>query len=69
MRHGRPKVQGSRRAITKPISLFPLQVKYANQRTLEANISFSRYVQTLIEFDREKNILGEAMTLNLKQAV
>ena len=42
---------------------------FVHQRSAIANVSISRYVQSLIEFDRARNILPDALTMNLKQAV
>lgn len=61
----RTKVHGSRRAKPKPLSLFPEQIRFATKRTLHANISFSKYVQVLIELDERKDLLAEALTSRL----
>jgi hypothetical protein len=61
----RAKVHGSRKNKTQGVSLSPELLKFAKHRTVIASISFSRYVQSLIELDRQKNLLSQALTLNI----
>jgi hypothetical protein len=47
---------------TKSVSLPPKLSKFANQRSFSADMSFSKYVQKLIEFDLQNNVLPKALT-------
>ncbi|NBR88089.1 MAG: hypothetical protein EB141_17065 [Verrucomicrobia bacterium] len=62
----RNKVHPSKRAKPRAISLLPHQEKYASKRAFDAQLSFSKYVSVLIELDRQKNILAQALTAGLK---
>jgi hypothetical protein len=58
-----------RTAKTQGVSLTPEQKKYAQRRASSASLGFSAYVQRLIEYDRAKNILPEALTLTLQEQI
>lgn len=64
----RNKVHPAKKAKPRAISLLPSQAKYASKRAFDARLSFSKYVQVLIELDRQRDILGEALTISLKTA-
>lgn len=68
MMRGRPKVESGRKFKTATVSLHPKQLKFANSRAVQANISFSKYIQALVRLDMANNVLGQALTQTLEQA-
>lgn len=56
------------RAQTKPISLYPEQIKFATKRSLALGMSLSRYFQKLAEHDRTNNIMGKILADDAKRA-
>jgi hypothetical protein len=56
----RHKSESHRKAVTKPISLYPQQVNHARERAKQAG-SISRYFQLLAEYDKRHNILSAAL--------
>lgn len=64
----RLKIEQHKKAITKPVSLYPEQVKFANSRSLGLGMSMSRYVQKLIDEDRTKDLIGKILRREAKEA-
>jgi hypothetical protein len=62
------KVSAANRSKQVPLSLYPSQKRWASRRADRANLSFSRYVQVLIELDKAHNVLPDALTHKLKAA-
>lgn len=60
----REKVKESKKAVTRPISLFPAQLTFANSRANSAG-NFSRYIQLLVDYDKKHNILPAALVEGL----
>jgi hypothetical protein len=58
-----------RTAKVQAISLSPQQQTYARTRSKQAGITVSRYVQSLIDYDRTKNVLAAALTSKLNAGV
>ncbi len=54
-----------RKATTTSLSLLPEQERFARQRAFTAGLSYSSYFQRLLELDRVKDVLPEAMTVRL----
>ena len=55
-----------RHSKTTGVSLTEEQREFTRKRAGQVGISFSRYVQALIEYDRTKDVLGAALTAKLK---
>lgn len=62
----REKMSESKRAMARPISLYPHQKQFAEKRAFQANMSLSRYIQILIEIDRKTNVLAAHLAESLK---
>lgn len=54
-------------AVSRPVSLFLGHVEHAQGRSNAASISFSRYIQALIEYDQRHDIIGEALVIGLSE--
>lgn len=64
----RAKVPESNKSKQVPLSLYPTQRKFARRRAAQVNLSFSAYIQRLIELDAARNILPEALTHKMEAA-
>lgn len=56
-------IPSQRRAIRVPISMYPCQITLGRRLARASNISFSRYLQALHEYNARHNILTEAINL------
>lgn len=65
--HMRAKIENSKKAKTKGISLFPADMKYLAKRANELKVSESKVFQALLGYDRAKNILRDALVLAIDQ--
>jgi hypothetical protein len=61
----RSRIPESRKHRARGVSLPPELERFAIKRAFDANLSFSRYVQTLARLDQAENVLPRALTLNL----
>lgn len=61
-------MQPSAKAVTKPISLYPHQLKFAKIRSLTCGLSLSAYFQDLVEYDLEHNIIARMLARRAKEA-
>jgi len=50
-----------RTAKSYPLSLFPAQRKFASQRAFNAGLTFSKYLQLLIEHDQSADLLPHVL--------
>lgn len=53
--------------MSKPISLYPPQLKFAVKRSLELQMSTSRYIQRLIQYDREHNLIADILNAEARR--
>ena len=58
----------NQKAKTTPVSLYPHQIAFVSRQADVAG-SASRYMQLLIEYDREHDILPKALTLGCLKKV
>lgn|GEM_PF-2917484 len=61
----RNKAKPGRRSVSRAVSFFPYHIRHAATRANAASISFSRFVQALIEHDIRNDVLGRALTAGL----
>jgi hypothetical protein len=54
-----------RTAKTQGVSLSPEQRAFAGCRAKKAGISVSKYFQSLLEYDRKRNVLADALTAGI----
>lgn len=64
----RARLQQSFKAITRPISLYPHQLRFAMNRSLSCGLSLSRYFQELAEYDQKHNIIARRLEQRAKEA-
>ena len=61
----RKPIDPAARCKTRGVSLPPQLDRNASKRSFNAGISFSKYVQSLIELDQKEDLLPRALTVKL----
>lgn len=63
------KLDSLKKCISRPVSLKPHQILFSAKRAFNADLSFSGYIQRLVEYDKSHNILPAALAAKLSASV